>query len=369
MQLFPKGNVRHLIHSISDHCPILIHTGNEKSFKRRPRFKFEKYWHIVGKDVEVFCLGILNEDKDFKSTNSTDVVLIPKTPNPTNFVNFRSISLCTVLYKIVAKTIANRLQNYIGRCIDSAQSAFVPGRLISNNMLIAYKILHTLRQKRTGKRGFMAVKLDMSKAYDRVEWGFLKDVMLRMGFAKEWVTLVMKCVSTVSYAVNINGNRGRIFQPTRGLRQGDPLNPYLFLICSEELSTLIRLAVREGVLKGVNASRRGLAISHLLFADDCILFGEATKERASFLKDILKEYEQCFNQCVNFNKLTIFFSCNTSRGTKSIKELDSRVRLLSQGEKEIFIKSVLQAIPNYAMTCFLLPKSLYGELENIFAKF
>ncbi|KAA3477433.1 reverse transcriptase [Gossypium australe] len=257
-----------------------------------PALFFQKYWHIAGKDVEAFCLGVLNEGKDFEFTNRIDIVLIPISPNPINLVNFRPISLCTILYKIVAKTIANRLQNYIGRCIDSAQSVFVPGRLILDNMLIAYEILHTLRQKRTRKKGFMAVKLDMSKAYDRVEWSFLKNVILQMGFAENWVALVMKCVSTVFYAVNINENRGKIFQPIRGLQQGDPLSPYLFLICSEGLSALIRLADREGVLKGVKASRRGPVISHLLFADDCIFFGEATKERATFLKDILKQSKE-----------------------------------------------------------------------------
>ncbi|KAK5802451.1 hypothetical protein PVK06_030042 [Gossypium arboreum] len=139
----------------------------------------------------------------------------------------------------------------------------------------------------------MAVKLDMSKAYDKVEWDFLKEVMLLMGFAEEWVTLVMRCISTISYIVNINGNRGSVFKPTRGLRQGYPLSPYLFLICNEGLLSLIRLAVEEGFLKGVKVSRRGPAISHLLFANDCIVFGEATKERATILKDILKEYERC----------------------------------------------------------------------------
>ncbi|KAA3480597.1 reverse transcriptase [Gossypium australe] len=170
-----------------------------------PALFFQKYWHIVGKDVEAFCLGVLNEGKNFDSTNRINIVLIPKTPNPTNLVNFRPISLCTILYKLVVKTIANRLQDFIGKCIDSAQSAFVPGRLISDNVLIAYDILHTLRQKRSGKKGFMVVKLDMSKSYDRVEWSYLKNVMLKIGFAESWVTLVMKCVSTVSYTVNIKG--------------------------------------------------------------------------------------------------------------------------------------------------------------------
>ncbi|XP_052477317.1 uncharacterized protein LOC128032639 [Gossypium raimondii] len=134
-----------------------------------PALFFQQYWHIVGKEVTSFCLGCLNSGKTLGRFNATDIVLIPKIQNPKNLANFRPISLCTVIYKLVAKTIANRLQGVIGQCIDVAQSTFVPGRLISDNILIAYELLHTFTRKRTGKKGLMAVKLDMSKAYDRVE--------------------------------------------------------------------------------------------------------------------------------------------------------------------------------------------------------
>ncbi|KAA3466249.1 reverse transcriptase [Gossypium australe] len=370
-----------------------------------PALFFQKYWHIVGKEVLEFCLGVLNDGKGVVSANSTDIMLIPKTSHPTTLVNFRPISLCTVMYKLVTKTIANRLQDVMGICIDKAQSVFVPGRLISGNVLLAYELLHTFRQKRMGKKGYMAVKLDMSKAYDRVEWDFVK----QMGFESRWIELIMKCVTTASYAVIINGNRGRNFQPTRGLRQGDPLSPFLFLICSEGLSALMRSAMRNGLVKGAKACRKGPEISHLLFTDDCILFGEATEKGAKVVKDILKEYESCSGQYVNFNKSTIFYSTNTREETKDLvstllgvrsssspekylglpsivgqkkKEaflnLVDRIavridawstRLLSQGGKEIFIKSVLQAIPTYAMSCFLFPKSLCDNIESKLANF
>ncbi|KAA3482721.1 reverse transcriptase [Gossypium australe] len=362
-----------------------------------PALFFQKYWHIVGKEVLGYCLGVLNEGKEVDSANTTNIVLIPTVQKPTSLVNCRPISLCTVMYKLVAKTIANRMQDVMGTCIDQAQSAFVPGRLISDNILLAYEILHTFQQKRTGKKGYMAVKLDMSKAYDRVEWEFIKEVMIKMGFAKNWVELIMKCITSVSYAVIINGSRGRVFQPSRGLRQGNPLSPFLFLICSEGLSALMSSAKKNSLIKGAKASRKGPEISHLLFADDCMMF------------DILKDYESYSGQCVNFGKSTIFYSSNTNeesnvavssllgvkyssspekylglpnmvgRGKKEafqnlLDRIASRIegwssRLLSQGGKEIFIKSILQAIPTYAMSCFLFPKALCERIESKLVRF
>ncbi|KAA3479296.1 reverse transcriptase [Gossypium australe] len=125
--------------------------------------------NIVGKNVTEYCLEILNGEKGVEAVNNTDIVLIPRIPHSSTLVNFRPISLCSVIYKIVAKTVANKLQGVIGSCIDRVQSAFHPGRLISDNMLLAYEILHTFKKKRTGHKGYMAVKLDMSKVYDRVE--------------------------------------------------------------------------------------------------------------------------------------------------------------------------------------------------------
>lgn len=200
----------------------------------------------------------------------------------------------------------NHFRVVIGKCIDAAQSAFVPKRLISDNVLLAYKILNTLKQKKVGKKGFMTIKLDMSKAYNRVQWNFIKQVMLRMDFATRHIETIMKCITTVSYSVVMNGQLEAKFQPCRGLRQGDPLIPFLVFIYGEGLSSLMRVATKEGLLKGVKASRNGPLISHLLFADDCILLGEATRRGAQVFKNTLHEYRICSRQCVNFDKSTVF---------------------------------------------------------------
>lgn len=126
----------------------------------------------------------------------------------------------------------------------------------------------------------------------------------------------MKCVTTVSYSIIINGHCEVKFLPVRGLRQGDPLSPFLFLLCGEGLSSLLRLAMKGGLLKGVRVNRNGPQISHILFANDCILFGEATSIDANLFKDILRECKSCSGRCVNFHKSIVFFSKNTVKEDK-----------------------------------------------------
>ena len=171
-------------------------------------------------------------------------------------MEYRPISLCNVIYKLISKLLANRLTNVLAEIIDESQSVFVPGKLISDNVLVAFEMMHSIDQRRKGKEAFMSVKLDMSKAYDRVEWAYLEAMMRRMGFNERWISLILMCVSTVEYLVLINGEaKGKIIL-TRGLRQGDPISPYLFLLCAEGLSAMIKKEERDGLLKGVAVSRK-----------------------------------------------------------------------------------------------------------------
>ncbi|KAL4324012.1 hypothetical protein GQ457_11G027330 [Hibiscus cannabinus] len=215
---------------------------------------FRQHWDILGEDFVSLCLDLLRGHTDMASVNETVIVLIPKFDKPTSMKQLRPISLCTVIYKTVSKVLVNRMKAILPHCISSAQAAFVQGRAITDNILVAHELVHTLHTSVSRSSQGAVFKLDMEKAFDRVEWPFLKAVMLRLGFAPSWVDLIMRCVSSVSSRVCVRGALSEAIRPQRGLRQGDPLSPFLFLFCSEGLSAALTAAQQEGHLPGVRAS-------------------------------------------------------------------------------------------------------------------
>ena len=156
--------------------------------------------------------------------------------------DFRPISLCNVVYKLISKTIANRFKAPLSHIISENQSAFTSDKLITDNVLVAFELMHFLNHKNASKGGYMAAKLDMNKAFDRIEWCFIQAVMERLGFSSKWVNLVLRCITSESYSVLINGAAYGDITPTQDLWQGDPLSPTLFLICTKGFSTLIHKA-------------------------------------------------------------------------------------------------------------------------------
>lgn len=202
-------------------------------------FFFQHYWHIVGFDVSRAVIDCLNSRTMLRSTNLTHITFVPKRKNPDSLSYFRPISLCNVIFKIISKVLANKMKEIMGMIISYCQSALVPERVITDNILISFEILHYMKTKRRGNTSYMAIKLDMSKTYDRVEWDYLKALILHLGFHPLWVDLVMVGITSVSYFVLLNGVVSGYILTSRGFCQGDPLSPYLFLLCFEGFTALI----------------------------------------------------------------------------------------------------------------------------------
>ncbi|KAF5471964.1 hypothetical protein F2P56_008721 [Juglans regia] len=302
---------------------------------------YQQNWDMVGSQVSESVLYVLNSKGNLDVINNTFIALIPKKKNCTKVSDFRPISLCNVLYKIISKTLASRLKKILPSIISQNQSAFIPGRVISDNVIVAFEALHSMNCKMAGREGYMAMKLDISKAYDRVEWSFLRAALCKIGFDFAWVELVMRCVESVSYSILVNGVPQSEFRPSRGIRQGDPLSPYLFIMCAEALGSMISKGVEEGVISGVPFARGRIRISHLFFADDSLLFCKANAMEWGKLHNILKIYEEALGQRLNLEKTSIQFSRNTAKATQDFILSIAGVRSSMAYEKYLGLPTVV----------------------------
>ncbi|XP_062015245.1 uncharacterized protein LOC133731834 [Rosa rugosa] len=273
-----------------------------------PHLFFQQYWDSIGGDVVKAAQSFLHSGRLLDEVNYTHVCLIPKVKNPVSMSDLRPIALCNVLYKICSKAIANRLKRFLSEIISPFQSAFIPGRLITDNTLIANEVSHFIHNCNSSTDGVLSLKLDMSKAYDSMEWCFLEAVLFRLGFDEAWIQVIMQCVSSVRYSFLINGQPKGYLSPSRGLRQGDPLSPYLFLLCTEAFSALLECKASAGLLQGIQVCANAPSIHHLLFADDSLIFGKAIEEECGHILSVLKDYEMASGQRINFSKSSIVFS-------------------------------------------------------------
>jgi len=179
-----------------------------------PALFYKSFWETIGEDITREVRSFLSGGPMPESWNDTVVVLIPIIQNPERLKDLRPISLCNVVYRIASQVLSNRLKVSLPEIISQNQSAFVFGRLITDNVLIAYEMNHFMQNKRSGEDGYAALKLDMSKAYDRVEWAFMEKIMRRLGFHERWTSLIMKCITTVTYRIRVNGGLTELIVPT-----------------------------------------------------------------------------------------------------------------------------------------------------------
>lgn len=364
---------------------------------------FQAFWNVFGADVTEFCKNFLTTGTMPAESNRTLVCLIPKVKNPKQMSELRPISLCNVLVRIVSKMLANRLKPCLNDLISDKQSAFVEGRLLTDNALLAYEINHCIKRRTQGKQGIAGLKLDVSKAYDRLEWRYIEGMLNKFGFDPGWIDRLMACVKSVTYSFVSNRKVFGDVRPQRGIRQGDPISPYIYILCVEGLSSMLRRNEDAGLIHGVSIARGAPRISHMLFADDCYLFFRASGIKANVIKNVLRRYENISGQAINFNKSSVMFSPNTTiqdrhevgqllqvqevrepgrylgmpmnvgkRKVSVFNALTDRVKhklqgwsykALSKGGKCTLLKTAAQTIPTFLMNLFLIPKEVCENIE------
>ncbi|GKD51406.1 putative RNA-directed DNA polymerase [Tanacetum coccineum] len=362
---------------------------------------FKKYWSMLKHDIVSFV-------KDFKVSgliprgcNSSFITLVPKVEDPLVISDFRPISLIGSQYKIIAKILANRLSRVLPSVVGEVQMAYIKGRQIIDGPLMINEIIAWAKKH---KKRLMFLKVDFEKAFDSLSWDFLFSILEQMGFSYKWRLWIRSCLNSAFASVLVNGSPTKEFKIERGLRQGDPLSPFLFILAVEALNVALLEASNSNIFKGVKVGKDSVHVSHLQFADDALILGEWSRSNAMNLSRILTCFHLSSGLKVNFNKSKLYgigvsnvelnslastigclasqFPCiylglpigaNMSRcnhWSPLVERFHKRLsnwksKSLSIGGRFTLIKSVLGSLGVYYFSSFKAPKKIINKLESI----
>ncbi|KAJ9560832.1 hypothetical protein OSB04_005992 [Centaurea solstitialis] len=367
---------------------------------------FKKAWPVVGSEVCAAVRQFFDNGKLLREVNSTVIALVPKSQTPRNVADFRPIACCNVLFKCISKIIVQRMKGSLGGLVDVNQSAFIPNRQISDNILLAQELMRGYHLQRGIKR--CAFKIDIQKAYDTVNWSFLEFILMRFGFHPCMVHWIMMCVTSASFSIRVNGEQCGHFQGMRGIRQGDPLSPYLFTLVMEVLTLMVKRRVMNADGFKFHPKCEKLGITHLCFADDLLMFCHGDVESVNVLKSALFEFSEVSGLKPSLGKSTSFLGNVVGRNREEIMRIlpfklgvllvrylgvpllstklfhkdcaglidkikkrvsDWKNKSLSFAGRLQLINSVLSSISVYWASLFLLPVSVVKEIEKLMRRF
>ncbi|GJY11692.1 RNA-directed DNA polymerase, eukaryota [Tanacetum coccineum] len=342
---------------------------------------FRKFWFVIGPD---FCTAVewFFEHASFPiGCNSSFIALIPKTLDPMSVSDYRPISLIGCLYKVVTKILAQRLSTVISDLVSDVQTAFLPNRQILDGPFIINELLARCHHK---KQRAMFFKVDFAKAYDSIRWDYLESVLNSFGFGLKWRSWIRGSLNSSMASILVNGSPTTEFQFHRGLKQGDPLAPYLFILVMESLHLSFSRVIEAGLFTGIQIDS-SVTLSHLFYADDAIFIGKWNSDNLKCITHMLRWFSLLSGLSINLKKsqllgvgmsdnivteAAISIGCSVLRTPfvpphSNIWELWSALKTLSIGGRLTLLKLVLDSTPIYNMSLYKVPKTVLSSMEAI----
>nr|GEY83612.1 hypothetical protein [Tanacetum cinerariifolium] len=338
--------------------------------------------------------------------NATIISLVPKVAAPSKVSDYRPIACCNVIYKIISKVICNKLKGVLGFLVDENQSAFISSRQISDNIMLSQELIRNNHRNRGPAK--CSFKINIEKAYDSMEWVFLSSSLKHFGFPELMVKWIMNCIKSTSFTVNVNGDHTGFFKGKRGLRQGDPLSPYLFTLFMEVFNLVLRREIDKNLAFRYHWQCKEIKLTHLCFVDDLLLFCNGDSCSVAVLKKVISTFGGLSGLLPNFAKSTVFFANvrEVSRlriidimpfcvGSLPVRYLGvpliskrlyvkdyhllidkARKRLLDWKNKSLsfagrlqLIMSVLSLMQVYWASIFILPSAIANDIERLIRYF
>jgi hypothetical protein len=288
------------------HAHILMRKPDKERNEGFSAGFFQKAWPIIGEDVCSAIQEFFQFGKLLKESNSTILTLVPKKKNPSFMGDFRPIACCNIVYKCITKILANRMLPGLNDVISLNQGAFIPGRSIAENILLAQEVVCDYHKQKGIPR--CALKVDLMKAYDSLNWEYILHCLKCLGAPARFISWIRECITSPSFTIALNGSLVGYFHGKKGLRQGDPISPYLFVIAMEGLSLLLGDAVSSNSQFDFHPRCRELKLNHLCFADDLLIFSAASIRSVKVIKDVLDYFEQLSGLKANPSKSSIFLA-------------------------------------------------------------
>lgn len=365
---------------------------------------FTSCWSVVGGEVTSAVTEFFTSGSLLKQLNATNLILIPKIPNASKTSDFRSISCLNTIYKVIAKLLADRLKEILTDAIGHSQSAFLPSRLLSENVLLATEIVHGYNSNNVEPSGML--KVDLRKAFDTLRWDFVLAALKGINVPKKFISWIAECLTSPTFSISVNGHTGGFFNSTQGMRQGDPLSPYLFVLCMEVFSGLLRSRYNSGYIC-YHPQTEAIGISHLMFADDVMVFFDGGSSSLHGINETMDDFAGWSGLHMNRDKTQLFYAGLSQDKTNALSaygfsvgslpihylglplmhlklkiaeyaplmdKLHSRftswaAKSLSFDGRCLLIKIVITGTVNFWISTFQLPKSCVKKIESLYSRF